>query len=83
MSRRVALSDLTMKPPKTSMLPSTAFLLPGIATVTALVQIAAAVPTTSYNTGSLGKVADGASTTGVVVDQPGAISASYSTPLLP
>jgi hypothetical protein len=41
----------------------------------ALVQMAAAVPTTSYNTGSLGKLADGASTTGVVVDQPGAIAA--------
>ncbi len=37
--------------------------------------MAAAVPTTSYNTGSLGKLADGASTTGVVVDQPGAIAA--------
>lgn len=37
--------------------------------------MAAAVPTTSYNTGSLGTVADGASTTGVVVDQPGAIAA--------
>ena len=41
----------------------------------ALAQIAAAVPTISYNTGSLGKLADGASTTGVVVDQPGAIAA--------
>lgn len=41
----------------------------------ALVHIASAVPTTSYNTGSLGKLADGASTTGVVVDQPGAIAA--------
>lgn len=41
----------------------------------ALVQMAAAVPTTSYNTGSLGKLADGASTAGVVVDQPGAIAA--------
>lgn len=64
-----------MKPPKTCMHLSPAFLLPGIATVTALVQIAGAVPTTSYNTGSLGKVADGASTAGVVVDEPGAISA--------
>ena len=41
----------------------------------ALVHIASAVPTISYNTGSLGKLADGASTTGVVVDQPGAIAA--------
>ncbi|RYD65720.1 MAG: LamG domain-containing protein [Verrucomicrobiaceae bacterium] len=41
----------------------------------ALLHIAAAVPTISYNTGSLGKLADGASTTGVVVDQPGAIAA--------
>jgi len=41
----------------------------------ALVHMAAAVPTTSYNTGSLGILADGASTTGVVVDQPGAIAA--------
>lgn len=51
------------------------FAVPGIAALTALVQIAAAVPTTSYNTGSLGPVADGASTTGVVVDQAGAIAA--------
>jgi hypothetical protein len=51
------------------------FVLPGAAALTALVQIAAAVPTTSYNSGSLGKVADGASTTGVVVDQAGAIAA--------
>jgi hypothetical protein len=41
----------------------------------AMVHLAAAVPTISYNTGSLGKLADGASTTGVVVDQPGAIAA--------
>ena len=41
----------------------------------ALAQIATAVPTTSYNTGSLGKLADGANTTNVVVDQPGAIAA--------
>ena len=41
----------------------------------ALVHMAPAVPTTSYNTGSLGKLGDGASTTNVVVDQPGAIAA--------
>ena len=49
----------------------------------ALVQMAAAVPTTSYNTGSLGTVADGANTaapapfelTEVLLDQPGAIAA--------
>ena len=39
----------------------------------ALVPMATAVPTISYNTGSLGKLADGASTAGVVVDQPGAM----------
>lgn len=54
---------------------SPTLVLPGIAALTALLQFAAAVPTTSYNTGSLGTVADGASTTGVVVDQPGAIAA--------
>lgn len=54
---------------------ATILVLSGIATLTALAQIASAVPTTSYSTGSLGKVADGASTTGVVVDQPGAITA--------
>ncbi|QJE97946.1 LamG domain-containing protein [Luteolibacter luteus] len=41
----------------------------------ALAHVAMADPTTSYNTGSLGKLADGASTAGVVVDQPGAIAA--------
>ncbi|WP_367872924.1 LamG domain-containing protein [Luteolibacter sp. Populi] len=46
-----------------------------LGSLAALVQIASAVPTISYNTGSLGKLADGASTTGVVVDQPGAIAA--------
>lgn len=46
-----------------------------LAGLAALAQIASAVPTISYNTGSLGKLADGASTTNVVVDQPGAIAA--------
>ena len=39
----------------------------------ALFQAVAAVETTSYNTGSLGVAGDGASTTGVLVDQPGVI----------
>lgn len=41
----------------------------------ASIQLVSAVPTTSYNTGSLGIAGDGASTAGVVVDQPGAIAA--------
>ena len=41
----------------------------------ALISSASAVPTTSYNTGSLGLAGDGANTAGVVVDQPGAIAA--------
>lgn len=70
--------DRIMKSQSASSLPfreSPILVLSGIAALTALVRIAAAVPTTSYNTGSLGTVADGASTTGVVVDQPGAIAA--------
>ena len=46
-----------------------------LALLAALIPVASAVPTTSYNTGSLGVAGDGASTTGVVVDQPGAIAA--------
>lgn len=46
-----------------------------LGSLAALSAIASAVPTISYNTGSLGKLADGASTAGVVVDQPGAITA--------
>jgi hypothetical protein len=64
-----------MKSPQFPSLYSPASLCPGLAALTALVHIAAAEPTTSYNTGRLGKVADGASTTGVVVDQAGALAA--------
>jgi hypothetical protein len=45
------------------------------ASVAALLQIASAVPTTSYNTGTLGVAGDGASTTDVLIDQPGAVAA--------
>lgn len=40
-----------------------------------LVQLASAIPTTSYNTGTLGVAGDGASTANVLVDQPGAVTA--------
>lgn len=46
-----------------------------VAAVAALVQLAPAELTTSYNTGTLGIAGNGASTTGVLVDQPGAASA--------
>jgi len=46
-----------------------------LAALAVTAQIASAVPTTSYNTGTLGVAGDGASSAGVVVDQPGAVAA--------
>jgi hypothetical protein len=61
-------------------------LRPVLASFAALTLAAAAAPTTSYNTGSLGTAADGANSTGVLIDQPGALpvfddfSSSYASP---
>ena len=43
------------------------------ASLAALIQMASADPSTSYNTGSLGIAGDGANSTGVILDQPGAV----------
>jgi hypothetical protein len=58
--------------PSHSSSPAIAALL-RIASAAALFQTASADPSTSYNTGSLGIAGDGASTTGVLIDQPGVI----------
>jgi hypothetical protein len=58
----------------------------GFAFVVTGIQMASAAPSTSYNTGTLGTAGDGANSTGVVIDQPGAIttypdySSSYASP---
>jgi hypothetical protein len=46
----------------------------GFTFLAAGIQMASAAPSTSYNTGTLGTAGDGANSTGVVIDQPGAIS---------
>jgi hypothetical protein len=61
-------------------------IFPALISFAALTLVAGAAPTTSYNTGSLGPAADGASSTGVLIDQPGALpvfndfSLSYLAP---